>query len=139
MTDEDGNTTAFEGQLIIPARFSLDESGKYVYNPDDALNALSAEHSISPDELNIFDNVDFRVTTEGNMNQQRGDLYDQPARPARTEAEMEQIIADIESGKIPGYKISDFVEGKVPGFEPVDGTEWSVDFVDYSDSSCLGN
>lgn len=139
MTDEDGNTTAFEGQLIIPARFSLDESGKYVYNPDDALNALSAEHSISPDELNIFDNVDFRVTTEGNMNQQRGDLYDQPARPARTEAEMEQIIADIESGKIPGYKISDFVEGKVPGFEPVDGTEWSVDFVDYSDSSCLEN
>ncbi len=139
ITDENGNLLTFDGLLKVAPRFSLDESGKYVYNPDDALNALSAERSISPDELNNFDNADFSVTPEGNMNLQRGDLYDQPARPARTEAEMEQIIADIESGKIPGYKISDFVEGKVPGFEPVEGTEWSADFVDYSDSSCLGN
>ena len=139
MTDEDGNTTAFEGQLIIPARFSPGENGKYIYDPDDALNALSGERSISPDELNNFDNVDFNVTPEGTMNQHPDDLHYQPTRPMRTEAEMEQIIADIESGKIPGYKLSDFVEGKVPGFEPEEGAECSVDFVDYSDGNCVLN
>lgn len=139
MTDEDGNTTAFEGQLIIPARFSHDENGKYIYDPDDALNALPGERSISPDEFNNFDNVDFNVTPEGTMNQHPDDLNYQTTRPMRTEAEMEQIIADIESGKIPGYKISDFVEGKVPGFELAEGAECSVGFVDYSDGKCVLN
>ncbi|MCI9191354.1 MAG: hypothetical protein HFH84_17530 [Lachnospiraceae bacterium] len=73
------------------------------------------------------------------MNQNPDDLHYQPTRPMRTEAEMEQIIADIESGKIPGYKLSDFVEGKVPGFEPEEGAECSVDFVDYSDGNCVLN
>ena len=139
MTDEDGNTTAFEGKLMIASRFSLGENGNYIYDPDDALNALSGERSISPDELNNFGNVDFNVTPEGTMNQHPDDLNYQPTRPMRTEAEMEQIIADIESGKIPGYKISDFVEGKVPGFELEEGAECSVDFVDYSDGNCVLN
>lgn len=139
ITDEDGNITAFEGRLIIASRFSLGENGKYRYAPDNALNALSAERSISPDEFNNFDNVDFGVTPEGTMNQHPDDLYYQPMRPMRTEAEMEQIIADIESGKIPGYKISDFVEGKVPGFELAEGAGCSVDFVAYTDGNCVLN
>lgn len=139
ITDEDGNITTFEGRLIIASRFSHGENGKYSYDPDDALDALSAERSISPDEFNNFDNVDFNVTPEGTMNQHPDDLHYQPTRPMRTEAEMEQIIADIESGKIPGYKISDFVEGKVPGFELAEDAECSVDFADYSDGNCALN
>ena len=57
ITDENGNTTVFDGRLMIAPRFSLGENGKYSYAPDDALNALSAERSISPDEFNNFDNV----------------------------------------------------------------------------------
>ncbi len=136
ITDENGNTITFEGQLKVPPRYSLDENGKYVYNPDDTLNFLSAESSTPLTDFGDFDNVDFNITPEGNADL-RGDLYEQPARPVRTEAEMAQIIADIESGKIPGYKISDFAAGKVPGFELTEGAECSVDFVDYSDSSCL--
>lgn len=139
ITDENGNTTIFDGRLMIAPRFSLGENGKYSYAPDDALNALSAERSISPDEFNNFDNADFGVTPEGTMNQHPDDLHYQPTRPMRTEAEMEQIIADIESGKIPGYKISDFVEGKVPGFELAEDAECSVDFVDYTDGNCVLN
>ena len=118
-------------------RFSLDENGKYFYNPDSELNNLPAESSFPSAELNGFDNFDFNTTPEGAINQQQDDLFHQPTRPTYTEAEMEQIIADIESGKIPGYKLSDFAEGKVPGFEPVDGADYSVDFVDYPDSSCV--
>ena len=139
MTDEDGNTTAFDGRLMASARFSLDENGKYFYDPDDALDDLSAERSISPEELDNFDSFEFDVTPEGALNQHPDDLYDQPTRPMRTEAEMEQIIADIESGKIPGYKMSDFAEGRVPGFEPAEGAEFSFDFVDYSDGNCVLN
>lgn len=137
ITDEEGNAQIFEGRLIIASRFSLDENGKYIYDPDSALNALTAESSIPPAKFNNFDNVDFNLTPEGTMNQQQDDLYYQPTHPTYTKAEMEQIIADIESGKIPGYKMSDFVEGKVPGFEAVEGAEWSVDFVDYPNSSCV--
>ncbi len=137
ITDEDGNTTVFDGQLTIASRFSLDESGKYLFDPDSKLNGLSAEYSIPPAELDGFDNADFSVTPEGAMNQQQDDFYYQPMGPTRTEAEMEEIIADIESGKIPGYNLSDFVEGKVPGFEIVDGEDRSVDLVDYPDSSCV--
>ncbi len=139
MTDEDGNTTAFDGRLMASARFSLDENGKYFYDPDDALDDLSAERSISPEELDNFDSFEFDVTPEGALNQHPDDLYDQPTRPMRTEAEMEQIIADIESGKIPGYKMSDFAEGRVPGFELAEGAEFSFDFVDYSDGNCVLN
>ncbi|MCM1056543.1 MAG: M56 family metallopeptidase [Firmicutes bacterium] len=139
VTDENGNPTVFDGHLTVAPRFSLDESGKYVYNPDSKLNGLSAEYSIPPTELDNLDNADFNITPEGTMNQsqQEEDFYYQPTGPRYTEAEMEQIIADIESGKIPGYKMSDFLEGKVPSFEKVDGTEWSVDFVDYPNSSCV--
>lgn len=126
ITDEDGNTSIFEGRLLIAPRFSVDENGKYFYDPDSTINALSAESSIP---LSEFDNADMGLTPEGTQSQQRDDWYYQPMRPMRTDAEMEQIIADIESGKIPGYKISDFKEGKVPGFEAVDGAECSVDFV----------
>lgn len=136
ITDEDGNTTVFDGSLMIAPKFSLDENGKYVYAPDSKLNGLSAEQSIPPSELEGFDNADFGVTPEDALNHQQEDFYYQPTRPVRTEAEMEQIIADIESGKIPGYTISDFNEGKVPGFERVDGAEWSVGLVDYSDNGC---
>lgn len=139
MTDEDGNTTAFEGRLIIASRFSLDENGKYIYDPDDTLNDLSSEHSISPDDLSNFDNFDFNVTPEGTMNQHPDDLYYRSMHSARTDAEMEQIIADIESGKISGYKMSDFADGKVPGFEPAEGAECSVDFIDYPDGNCVLN
>ena len=137
ITDENGNTTIFDGRLMTAPRFSLDENGKYFYNPDSELNNLPAESSFPSAELNGFDNFDFNTTPEGAINQQQNDLYHQPTRPIYTEAEMEQIIADIESGKIPGYKLSDFAEGKVPGFEPVDGADYSVDFVDYPDSSCV--
>ena len=138
ITDEDGNTTIFEGRLMIASRFSLDENGKYIYDPDSTLNDLPAESSFPSGEFHSFDNVDFSITPEGTMNQQQDDLYYQPVYPTRTEAEMEQIIADIESGKIPGYKMSDFVEGKVPGFEAVEGAEWY--FVDYPSGNCvLGN
>ena len=137
ITDENGNTTIFDGRLMTAPRFSLDENGKYFYNPDSELNNLPAESSFPSAELNGFDNFDFNTTPEGAINQQQNDLYHQPTRPTYTEAEMEQIIADIESGKIPGYKLSDFAEGKVPGFEPVDGADYSVDFVDYPDSSCV--
>lgn len=69
ITDEDGNTTIFEGRLIIALRFSLDENGKYIYDPDSKLNNLSAERSIPSDELNNLDNADFVVTPEETMNQ----------------------------------------------------------------------
>lgn len=134
VTDESGNTTSFDGQLMIAPRFSLDENGKYVYAPDSKLNGLSAEYSISPTEFDDSDNAFFNITPEEIMGQQQDAFYHQPTR---TEAEMEQIIADIESGKIPGYKMSDFEEGKVPGFEIVDGMERTVDFVDYPDGSCV--
>ena len=137
ITDENGNMTIFAGRLMTAPRFSFDENGNYFYNPDSKLNDLPAESSFPSAKLNNFDNFDFNITPEGAINQQQDDLYHQPTRPTYTEAEMEQIIADIESGKIPGYKLSDFAEGKVPGFEPVDGAEYSVDFVDYPDSSCV--
>lgn len=137
ITDENGNTTVFDGRLMIAPRFSLDENGNYFYNPNSELNDLPAESSFPSAELNNFDNIDFNITPEGTINKQQDDLYHQPVHPTYTEAEMEQIIADIESGKIPGYKLSDFTEGKVPGFEPVDGAEYSVDFVDYPDSNCV--
>ncbi len=134
ITDEEGNTTTFEGQPMFAPRFSLDENGEYMFDSYGTCNDLSLESSILSTQFTEFDNFDFSLTPEG-----ADDLFSQPARPMRTEAEMEQIIADIESGKIPGYKISDFEEGKVPGFEAVDGVERSVDFVEYPDSSCAQN
>lgn len=135
ITDEEGNTTIFDGLMIAPG-FSLDENGKYVYDPDSTLNDLSAESRFPSAELNNFDNIDFNITPEGTMNHQQDNLYYQSTLPMLTEAEkeqiiakMEQIIADIKSGKIPGYKMSDFAEGKVPGFEAAEGTEWSVEFI----------
>ncbi len=133
ITDEEGNTATYEGQPIIASRFSVDENGKYFYDPDDTVDGLSAEHSIPTDELNNLENADIGFTPEGGHPDA---LHYQPQRPKRTEEEMEQIIADIESGKIPGYAMSDFLEGRVPGFEPVEGAEWSVDFVEYPGGSC---
>lgn len=145
ITDEEGNTTIFDG-LMIATRFSPDENGKYVYDPDSKLNDLSAESSLPSAELNNFDNVDFNITPEGAMNHQQDDLHYQPTLSMRTEAEMEQIIAkmeqiiaDIKSGKIPVYKMSDFAEGKVPGFEAAEGAEWFVEFIPVLKKSVLGN
>ena len=52
---------------------------------------------------------------------------------------MKQIIADIESGKIKGYRLEDFESGNVPGFEVPEGADFSVGFAEYADGTCANS
>lgn len=142
ITDEAGKTVALEGQPMIAPRFFVDDEGNCVYYPDSKLIALADQFGYSVPSAG-FDTSDFgyKVTLEGFADGRRFEshttddslLIDRNYRHRYTDAEMEQIIADIESGKIPGYRMSDFVEGKVPGFELEDGAEVSVEFTYYPD------
>lgn len=118
ITDEDDNTTIFNGKLMASQKFFVDENGKYTYDSNSELDALFSEFGIPSTEFIDSDINDIKFTLEDTSNQNQDHLFSQ--RSLYTEEEMEQIIADIESGKIPGYQISDFVEGKVPGFEAGD-------------------
>ena len=52
-------------------------------------------------------------------------------RPKKySDEEWEQIIADIESGKIPEYRLSDLLEGNVPGVDIPEGADVTVSIVD---------
>lgn len=146
MTDEAGNIAAIEGQPMTAPRCYVDEEGNYVYQPDSTPNALTDTPGLSAPSAGAeeSDAGGFKliVTSESNENEEQFEiqsikdfhsemlLYLQ----ARNEAEMKQIIADIESGKVSVYQMSDFAEGKVPGFEAEDGAEASAEFTACPDS-----
>ena len=100
-----------------------------------------SEFGIMAPEFVIPDNPDnneysFQLTPEGIAGKEQ-DIW--AYKPLRTEEEMQQIIADIESGKIKGYRLEDFESGNVPGFEVPEGADFSVGFVEYADGTCTNS
>lgn len=101
-------------------RFSIDKDGNLTPNPDEKLNELFDALNIPKGQFDQRDGVEYSWGLKD-----AGDLdEDTPfLPPTRTEEEWQQIIADIESGKIPPLEI------------PNDPNV-SVSFVDYPGGNC---
>ncbi|MCX4346267.1 MAG: M56 family metallopeptidase [Lachnospiraceae bacterium] len=140
VTDEDGSVySVSENNLRGTEQFYIDENGKYTRDTD-RVDWMS-EFGIMAPEFVIPDNPDnneysFQLTPEGIAGKEQDILA---YKPLRTEEEMQQIIADIESGKIKGYRLEDFESGNVPGFEVPEGADFSVGFVEYADGTCTNS
>ena len=118
-TNEDGSQEPIaSGQVAGTARFSVDKDGRCTPDPDENLSALLEALAIP--EPQFGQDGDMRLIAKD-----QGELEEEPSflPPTRTEEEWQQIIADIESGKI-------------PPFEMPDDPNVTVSFVDYPNGSC---
>lgn len=121
ITGEDGSQEPVSNsQVIVPARFSVGADGKCTPNPDPALQRIGIPESPIPQSSN-GNRVDYYLTPEGQVGGDENNLVHQPSY---TEEEMQQIIADIESGKIQPLEIPD---------DP----NVTIGFMDYSGGNCV--
>ena len=106
--------------MVDAARFSVDKDGDLIPDPDEKLNDLQDALNIPGRQFEQSDGVEYQWISKG-----EGDLDEDtpPLPPTRTEEEWRQIIADIESGKIPPFEIPD---------DP----NITVSFSDYLGGSC---
>ena len=121
ITNEDGSQRPVaSGEVMRTTRFSIDKDGNLTPNPDEKLNELFDALNIPKGQFDQRDGVEYSWGLKD-----AGDLdEDTPfLPPTRTEEEWQQIIADIESGKIPPLEI------------PNDPNV-SVSFVDYPGGNC---
>ncbi len=121
ITDENGGHRQLtSGQVVDAARFSVDKDGDLIPDPDEKLNDLQDALNIPGRQFEQSDGVEYQWISKG-----EGDLDEDtpPLPPTRTEEEWRQIIADIESGKIPPFEIPD---------DP----NITVSFSDYLGGSC---
>lgn len=124
ITDEDGNSIPISNSQVVRApRFAVDKDGNCTPNPDEDLNALLDALEIPERQFNQDGDVTYKFISK---DQGGLDMDMSSFQPTRTEEEWQQIIADIESGKIPPFEIPD---------DP----NITVSFVDYVNGNCVAN
>ena len=124
ITDKDGNSVPIsDSQVVRAPRFSVDKDGSCTPDPDEDLNALLDALEIPERQFDQDGDVTYKLVSkdQGGLDEDMSSF-----RPTRTEEEWQQIIADIESGKIPPFEIPD---------DP----NVTVHFVDHVDGNCAAN
>ena len=121
ITDEDGSQwPASSNQVVGSTRFSVDKDGNLTPNPDEELGELLEALNIPEHQFDLDGDTEYKWELKGQEDLDEENTF---LPPTRTEEEWQQIIADIESGKIPPLEIPD---------DP----NVTIGFEDYTGGSC---